>query len=514
MVVASGAVASQSSNIGFSVGGAPKDINSFRLNIENHCQPQIESISFIGIFNDYYFDTNPLPVEENDMFEGMSMSQNDEKEDLPIFYPSYSCTKCIVPQCVATTNNYKQQSFFDMIQTNDTLDTVQCNEEYYLTVGLNSNIKESDFKRKRLNLCVVLDISGSMGSSFSNNSYGSSRTKMRVANECLLLLLTHLTPNDRFGLVLFDTSAENRIDMQLMSQIKMEQIDQILDIKERGGTNFEVGYRAGIKMYDNILEEKEYENRLVFLTDAHPNEGATDSNSLLNLVSNAANRHKNKVYTTFVGVGLDFNANLVSKIINVRGANQFSVHTNKEFKKRLSDEFDYFVSPMVFNLSLSLFCEGAKGGAIDKVYGSDNIDIENGEIMKIKTLFPSPPNDDGDIKGGIILIKLKQQNIQKNLPYFCEVSFEDKWGKIVTNKQQIYLNQSHKSEYFANLGVRKGILLVRYVKLIQDWIQNENQEKYKKMFKAFKEYFEKEMKFIRDKSLKQEVKILNSLINW
>ena len=35
--------------------------------------------------------------------------------------------------------------------------------QYYLSVGLNSGVK--DFQRKKLNLVVVLDYSGSMGSS-------------------------------------------------------------------------------------------------------------------------------------------------------------------------------------------------------------------------------------------------------------------------------------------------------------------------------------------------------------
>jgi len=346
----------------------------------------------------------------------------------------------------------------------------------------------------------------------------NSRSKMRVANECLLLLLTHLNPDDRFGLVLFDNNAQTRINMQMMHEINMQSIDEILSIRECGGTNFEVGYRAGVKMYDMVTEEKEYENRLMFLTDAHPNAGATDSQSLLHLVSHAANRSTNKVYTTFVGIGLDFNASLVSKIVDVRGANQFCVHTNKEFKQKLHNEFDYFVSPMVFNLSLCLFCEGSQGAAIDKVYGSDNVNIANGEIMKIKTLFPSPPNDCGAVKGGIILIKLKQANIKKNLAYFCEVQFEDKWGRMVKNKQQIVLNggdeMQGRKEYFANLGVRKGILLVRYMQMVKDWMTAQDAMKKAEKMKQFKKYFENEMDKVNDKGLEKEVKILNKMINW
>merc|ERR1712129_633325 len=104
-----------------------------------------------------------------------------------------------------------------------------------------------------------------------------------------------------------------------------------------------------------------------------------------------------------------------------------------------------------------------------------------GEIMKIKTLFPSPPNDCGAVKGGIILIKLKKENIKKNLAYFCEVQFEDKWGKKVKNKQQVVLKGQHGSEYFANLGVRKGIMLVRYVQMVKDWIKQNGKAQAEKL---------------------------------
>lgn len=45
-----------------------------------------------------------------------------------------------------------------------------------------------------------------------------------------------------------------------------------------------------------------------------------------------------------LGVGLDFNSQLVEAITKVRGANYFSVHTPGEFKRRLVDEFDFAVT--------------------------------------------------------------------------------------------------------------------------------------------------------------------------
>jgi hypothetical protein len=86
-------------------------------------------------------------------------------------------------------------------------------------VGLNSGI--TDFQRKKLNLVVVLDFSGSMGSPFDEYYYdrfgnkveqkgdesSMSKTKMQIADESVVALLSHLKPEDRFGLVIFSDDA-------------------------------------------------------------------------------------------------------------------------------------------------------------------------------------------------------------------------------------------------------------------------------------------------------------------
>merc|ERR1711933_452084 len=194
-------------------------------------------------------------------------------------------------------------------------------------------------------------------------------------------------------------------------------------------------------MFDDAKPMKEdYENRIIFLTDACPNVGRTDANSLLGMVQNSA--MQKKLYTTFVGVGLDFNAALISEITKVRGANYFAVHSSDDFFKKLNAEFDYFVFPMVFDLKLSLQSEGGQV-CISDVFGSNEIDVKSGEVMNIKTLFPSPPDpDNGRIKGGIVLIKLMKRNKNLYNDLVIECSFVDKAGKEYQNKQSVVLKES------------------------------------------------------------------------
>ena len=63
-------------------------------------------------------------------------------------------------------------------------DPISEKKEYYLSVGLNSGIKESDFERKDLNLVIVLDISGSMGSPFDRYYYdGGNQVELTDRNQ-------------------------------------------------------------------------------------------------------------------------------------------------------------------------------------------------------------------------------------------------------------------------------------------------------------------------------------------
>ena len=499
-------------SIGFSTGGA-KDINNFRVNIENDYLPLPTDITYEGLFYDYYFDTG--------------QAERCDK----LFCPSYS---------------YAVSS-----------DPFSEKDEYYLAVGLNSGIKESDFERKKLNLVVVLDISGSMSSPFNKYYYDQfgnkievegadiGKSKMAIAAESVNALIDHLNDDDRFGMVLFNSNAYLAKPLNLVGETDMEKIkDHILEIQATGGTYMEAGMKTGTELFDEILDvdQSEYENRIIFLTDAMPNIGAISQDGLLGITERNS---KNKLYSTFIGIGVDFNTELIEHITKIRGANYYSVHSSKEFKKRMGDEFEYMVTPLVFNLLLTLEAEGYK---IEKVYGSPEADEATGELMKVNTLFPSSRKE-GETRGGLVLLKLKKTSSEASLK--LKVSYEDRAGK--SDSSQTGVEISKGAEYFENIGIRKGIILARYANLIKNWINDEraNYQKpepfmpciteeigiiepcpiqlgkwerqsiplmvsshYKDLFKEFKPYFEREMNAIGDNTLKQEIEILSKLLNY
>ena len=225
------------------------------------------------------------------------------------------------------------------------------------------------------------------------------------------------------------------------------------------------------------------------------------------------------------------------------------MHSEKQFAETLDEGFDYMVTPLVFDLNLKMESSGYE---ILKVYGSSEASEATGEIMKINTLFPSK-TEGGETKGGIVILHLKKNGEDGKIK--LTVSYEDRNGKKDSSSEEIDFKSLENNSY-DNKGIRKGILLSRYVNLLHAWILEERKQvvyddykpmpcpvykcgiiipeelpplsmlgkwerqsvpltvssEYKQNFSEFKKYLESEMEVIKDDSLKREVEILDLLV--
>ena len=496
---------SDAATLGLSVGGA-QDVANFRANIEHGYLPLATDITPEGLFYDYYFDTG-------------SDHTCDE-----LFCPAYS--KAVARNPLSG----------DM--------------EAWLSVGLDSGLKAADFARPDLNLVVVLDVSGSMSSTLDSYYYddpGSrpefeSTTKMDAANRAVAGLTDMLGPDDRLGIVLFDNAAHVARPLLPMSGTDRDELkENIMRIYPDGGTYMEGGMRAGTGLFAGH-EGHDRANRIIFLTDAMPNVGDTSPGGLLGMVEANADAG---IHTTFVGMGLDFNTELVDHISKVRGANYYSVHSADEFNKRMVDEFDFMVTPLVFDLELSLESDD---WAISRVYGSPDADRATGTILHVNTLFPSS-SVDGEVRGGIILVRLEDRCIVDcTSPIMLRASYDtvDGASHVVESVVEPFTDESYDND-----GIRKGVLLARYADLMQSWIVHQRaavsslteydkhfddhgmlimwewpwlghwerqsvplhvSDHYADAFSLFRPYFDAEAAAIGDDTLRQELDILAALI--
>ena len=170
--------------------------------------------------------------------------------------------------------------------------------------------------------------------------------------------------------------------------------------------------------------------------------------------------------------------------------------------------------------------------------------------MSVNTLFPSKSTSTGEVKGGVVLLELKKKNSNNLGSLRLDVSYKDRNGKEFSNSQTVEFNNSE--EYYENTGIRKAIVLTRYVNALKNWIlfeRTENErfviepmdgivdcvyteseiykilgehertsvslkvsDNYKQIFKKLKQYILDENNFINDTSLNQEIEILDRLI--
>ena len=489
-------VADTSESLGMATGGA-KDIDNFRDNISEGYLPGEDALTTEGLFYDYYFDKG---------------DDRDDKDSL--FYPSYSR---------AVTNH-----------------PLTDRTEHYLTVGLNSTIGVEEFERRQLNLVAVLDVSGSMGSQFDQYYYDesgerrsvdspSNENKMAAATESLAALTTHLEADDQLGVVLYNSQAHIAKPLSLVGETDMDAIrDHIRDVSSGGGTNMSAGLETAIDLLGEHedTDATQVETRIVFLTDMMPNTGATGRNTITATVEEAAARG---IHTTFIGMGLDENPDLAESLSKIRGANHYFVHSNAEFKERLDDEFEYMVTPLVFDLQLELDGDVE----IDAIYGSPNAERAAGKIISVSTLFPSPTTD-GETRGGVILLRLDGSPSEA---MELVASWEEVGGTIESDR--VHISAAAESpEHFETSGIRKAVCLARYASTLQEWItavrgeddwtpmngQRQGQwerdskplrvpEQYREKFQRIQAYIDETADDIDDE-LGQEVSLLDMLIEY
>ncbi|MBW2459079.1 MAG: hypothetical protein JRI68_31555, partial [Deltaproteobacteria bacterium] len=212
--------------------------------------------------------------------------------------------------------------------------------------------------------------------------------------------------------------------------------------------------------------------------------------------------------------------------------------------KRLDEEFDFMVTPLVFDLTLAV---EAKGYEIAAVYGSPEANQATGEIMKVNTLFPSKV-EEGETRGGVILLKLRKLSEDASLA--LTTSYRDRSGKQDGDRASVQF-APRDGDHYGNNGARKAVLLARYADVLQSWISDVRHSKaeakpvvpsldkrrgigcprrelgpwerksvplevppqYRALLGDFKAYFEQEAAAIGDKTLSREVELLRSLID-
>jgi Ca-activated chloride channel family protein len=241
----------------------------------------------------------------------------------------------------------------------------------------------ASFRRRPLNLAVVLDRSGSM-----NDHAGDELSKIEAVKAALLQLVDQLGPQDRLAIVLFNSEAETLwpsapfVGSQGCERDRLRAT--IGGISARGGTNIEAGLRRGFEIVAAHSEAEVRSDRVVLLTDALPNVGETGEDDFLTLARRYADR---SIGLTTLGVGVNFGQELALAISQIRGGNFFFLEDQARIDEIFTVDFDYLVTPVAYDLRVTLVPDRAfRVRAVHGVSswnGNDTVEID------VTTLFLS-----------------------------------------------------------------------------------------------------------------------------
>jgi Ca-activated chloride channel family protein len=225
-------------------------------------------------------------------------------------------------------------------------------------LGFATDIDLQSFERDSLDLVVAVDISGSM----QGEKIGATRAALRA-------LVRQLDVGDRLGIVAFDDRVSVRSELIAVDEAgRQTLLDRIDGIETAGGTWIEGGLREAFEMVDAASSAEGVSKRVMILTDAQPNVGATDSDSFLGMARSYADRD---IGLTSFGVGMDLGFELASELAKIRGGNSYTLGSVAEIRTVFDEDFDFMVTPLAYDLEVvvtpseGLNAEEGYGVAVD-----------------------------------------------------------------------------------------------------------------------------------------------------
>lgn len=236
----------------------------------------------------------------------------------------------------------------------------------YLQIVLETpGIASEAILRRPMNISVVLDRSGSM----------ADERKMEYAKSALSKLIDQLSTEDVFSLVVYDDVIEVLQPAHRVGRKKAELKRLISDIYPRNSTNLGGGMLEGLRQVEKKLG-KEYVNRVVLLSDGLANQGITNSIEL----NQIAQKYRNKAISlTTMGVGLDYNENLMVGLAESGGGNYYFIESPSQLASIMSRELNSLSTVVAQNAFIELNLD--RGVRVLDVIGSEM--VRTGDVVRI-----------------------------------------------------------------------------------------------------------------------------------
>jgi hypothetical protein len=197
---------------------------------------------------------------------------------------------------------------------------------------------------------------------------------MVFAKQAAVQLVDKLNSNDIFSLIVFDDSAELLIPAQKVTKARAKNV--IAHLTSGSGTNIYDGLQLGYQEAQKNAD-REGVSLVILLSDGQVNAGVTDPAQFQQLA--AANVDKD-IQTTTIGVGVDFNEDLMLSIAREGKGNYHFIKDSADTQKVFAKELDELTQ--IVAKALKLRIKLADGVGLVRVLGAAK--LSEGQVKQVK----------------------------------------------------------------------------------------------------------------------------------
>ena len=184
---------------------------------------------------------------------------------------------------------------------------------------------------------IVLDRSGSMGGD-----------RLDAARQAIAALVRRLSPDDAFGLVVFDDQAQVAVPNRRMSEHDVAEVLNIVNrIHSGGSTDISAGYTLGLS--EARRNTPAGGATVIVLSDGHANAGVRDAQAFTQLAANAV---ATSITTSTIGIGRGYNEFLLDAMASGGEGNNLYAEQDDSAIALLLDQVDGLLTKSAMNAHL------------------------------------------------------------------------------------------------------------------------------------------------------------------